>query len=330
MWPLANKSEVFGLDIGFETLKLVQLDIAGSSHYLHGACNFILSDRILEKDHFKDKATTAKIIIEACRRAQPNPIRARQIVSTLPETFVFSKTIQIPKRENGDYNSAIAAEVAQFLPVSVDEVYLDYQVLIVHPNESLVDILVVAAPNKLVDDYAEMARMANLELAALETKPLAVGRALIPANSKDCFLVAQIGTEITRISIWDMGSIRLITTVSVGKNQLQETPAKSEALPTENKADSGATETAISAKTVAPIVEEALNAIKYHQNRDYQPKPVSKIILCGSGACLAKIDQIMTEQIGINCEVVVPKLAGKHHLNTDFSTAYGLALWRSD
>ena len=89
---LTNENSVFGLDIGYETIKLVQLVRHKNSIKLVGYSEMPLTERILERDSFKNKAATANLIKEACRKAKPFPIRAKKIVSALPETFVFSKT----------------------------------------------------------------------------------------------------------------------------------------------------------------------------------------------------------------------------------------------
>lgn len=319
-----SRENVLGLDIGFETLKLVELERNKKDVFLVGSIEIPLKDRILLKDKFKDKTGTANLIKEACRKAKPYPIKARRIVSALPETFVFSKTIQMPKMSEEEYKNAVPIEAAQYLPIPVEEVYIDYQILIVHPDEPLVDILVVASPKKLVDDYVEMTKIAGLELAALETKPIAVGRAVAASSVINGTIIAEIGTELTRISIWDNNSIRLISSVSTGKNQIIESMGLIQGAtndePNADKADQNV------CLAISNISNEIINAIKYHQNRDYNPKPITKLLLCGTGSAIPGVSEILSLQTKIEAEVVSPRLNGKDKLGTNFITAYGLAL----
>lgn len=305
-WLFHETSSIFGLDIGFETLKLVQLEQQAKRIFLHGAINLPLSERILDKDRFRDKTQTAKMIQQACANAKPRPIEAKKIVSVLPETFVFSKTIQMPKMREAEYARALPLEAAQYLPLPIEEVYLDYQILIVHPDEPLIDLLFVASPRRLVDDYVETARMAGMELMALETKPLALGRALLSAKDNAGYLIAAVGTEITRISIWDGNKIRLTTTVGMGQNQLDDN------------------------RSLSPIIEEMIEAIRYHQNRDYRPKPIKQILICGSGAKAAGLEEIIEEKLKIDTIIAKPDLVGKNTLGPEFVTAYGLALRKDE
>lgn len=318
-----NKSSTFGLDIGYETLKIVELRKRENCPSLIGAIEVPLTERILEKDSFKNKESAAKMIKEACSKAKPNFISAKRIVSALPENFIFSKTIQMPKMKAEEYRNSVPVEAAGYLPIPIEEAYLDYQVLIVHPNEPLVDVLIVATPRKLVDDFVEVTKMAGLELVALETKPIAVGRAIGANQSLNGSVIAEIGTEVTRISIWDNNSIRLTTSASIGKNQISKALQGNLENAKKDKIDLNPEANLV----LGTIAEEILNAIRYHQNRDYNPKPITKILLCGSGANIEGIDKIIEKDTKIKAEIIRPKIDnGKKILGPEFIISYGLAL----
>jgi len=312
---LTSGGSVFGLDIGFEALKLVELRKNKKELNLVGAIEVPLTERILEKDRFKNKAATANLIKDACRKAKPNSISAHNIISALPETFVFSKTIQVPKMSEEEYSNAIPVEAAKYLPIPVEDVYLDFQILIVHPNEPMADILLVASPKKLVDEYVEVTKMAGFELVALETKPIAVGRGIAVSHPLTGAVIIEIGTEISRLSIWDNQNIRLITSINVGKNHIAENLG--------DGSDPSAMKKNIALQN---IVTETLNAIKYHQNRDFKPNAIDSILLSGSGANISGIAEFLTDELKIATSIIAPKLSGKEVLGPEFITSYGLAL----
>jgi type IV pilus assembly protein PilM len=320
-----NYDSVLGLDIGFQSLKLTQIRKSRKGVSLVGTVEIPLEEKILDRDKFRNKANTANLIKEAMKKAKPKEITARKIISALPETFVFSKTIKMPRMSAKQYMSAIPNEISSFLPTSVDNFYFDYQILVAHPDQELDDILVVATPKNLVDDYVEMAKLAGLELIALETKPLAVGRAIIDENDKDGCMIIHLGTEYSRIGIWDDGQLKLTTTVSTGQNQLLESlnyvgkiGNRITKLSEENKKDI--------AIPLNSIIEEAINAIKYHHNRSFKPKPIKKIILCGSGILIEGLDTIIEDEMKIKTEINKIKLSDKAELEPQFVAAYGLAL----
>ena len=324
---LLSSNPVLGLDIGFETIKLCQLKKHGKSVSIIGVADIPITERILDKDRIKNKAATANAIREACRKAKPHPITAKKIVSALPETFVFSKTIRLPKMNQEELKTSVPNEAAQYLPIPLSEVYVDFQILIAHPDEPLIDVLIAAAPKRLVDDYVEMAKMADMELVALETKSIAVGRALIPEKSKDGIAIVHIGTELSRISIWDRGKISLVTTAPIGKNQIVEYfMSVNPSIENISKIDLAEPIEDSAANPLAQVIDAVTEAIRYHQNRGYEPSKISKIDICGSAAIIKNIDSYIEKSTKIKARIAQPAYFLHEKISPDLTTAFGLAL----
>jgi len=171
--------------------------------------------------------------------------------------------------------------------------------------------------------------MANLELAALETKPIAVGRALIPEKSTEGIAILHMGTELSRISIWDMGKIRLVTTTAVGKNKILEFfQASNPSFSDPSKIDLSGTED-LDVGPLSQIVEAVNEAIRYHQNRGYKPSKIAKIEICGSAASLKNVDKYIESQTKIPSRIAQPKFHLNQKISPDDITAFGLALRES-
>lgn len=322
-----SRERVFGLDIGYETLKLCELVKRRKSAKIVGIFEYPITKKILEQDRIKDKEAIANMIKEARRKAKPHQIKSPGIVTALPENFVFSKTIQVPKMTVKELMTAIPNEAAQYLPVPLESVYVDFQILTDHPEENLMDVLIAATPKKLVDDYVEMARLAGFKLLALETKPIAVGRAIIPDKSREGIVIVHIGTELTRISIWDKGKIRLITTAEVGKNKIIETistlSGKIEKIDKINVESDDKNQLKI---TFQPMIDEILESVRYYQNRGYKPSKISKILICGSGGLVKGVDKLIGDELKIKSEIATTKIKTSIPIESNYMTAFGLAL----
>jgi len=322
-----SRERVFGLDIGYETLKLCELKKHRNSARIVGIFEYPITKKILEQDRIKNKEAVANMIKEARRKAKPHQIKSPGIVTALPENFVFSKTIQVPKMTKKELTTAIPNEAAQYLPIPLESVYVDFQILTGHPEENLMDVLIAATPKKLVDDYVEMAKLAGLKLLALETKPIAVGRAIISEKSKDGVVIVHIGTELTRISIWDKGKIRLITTADAGKNKIVEgvsAIAGEKTLIDKIKINSEDEEQI--KITIQPIIDEVLESVRYYQNRGYKPSKISKILICGSGGLVAGIDKLIGKELKIKTEMAKTKIRTSIEIEPNYMTAFGLAM----
>lgn len=315
-----SNNEILGLDIGFETIKIVEIAKKRNQVQLVGAAEIPLQDRILQRDKFKNKADTANQIKEAMRKAKPNPITASKIVSALPETFVFSKTLKLPKMTEKEMSSAVPLEISQYLPIPVEDVYIDFQLLTSHPNESVCDILAVAAPKNLVDDYVEMAKLAGLELIALETKPLSVARAILKKEDKGGQIILHIGTEYSRLAVWEGNSLKMSATVTAGQNQILSDFGIAHGQKPTIEVDKLST-----SKSLQDILTEVVSSIKFHNNRDYNPQPIKKLTLCGSSIIIGGIDKFFQKELGVPTEIAKIKV-GKDELPPQYISAYGLAL----
>ena len=322
-----NSERIFGLDIGYETLKLCELNKHRNSAKVVGVFEYPITKKILEQDRIKDKEAVANMINEARRKAKPHQIKAPGIVTALPENFVFSKTIQVPKMSAKELATAIPNEAVQYLPIPLESVYTDFQILTVHPEENLMDVLIAATPKKLVDDYVEMAKLAGLKLLALETKPIAVGRAIIADRSKEGILIIHIGTELTRISIWDKGKIRLITTAGIGKNKIVE------GIPSlvgqTNKIDKIKIKNQEKEQIkliIQPMIDEVLESIRYYQNRGHKPSKISLIKICGSGGLVSGIDELIGKELKIKSEIATTKVITSIPIKPNYLTSFGLAM----
>jgi len=300
---LGLKKSIFGLDIGYQTLKVMQLQGEGPGAKLFGVAEIPIEEKILTKDGIKNKKAAVDKILLAMRSAKPHPINARLVSSALPESLVFTKSIDLPKMSEEEINKNIPYQAGEFFPVPANEMYIDWQIVGTLPNNNQVDVLVVGAPKIIVESIAEVIKMANLELSSLETKPVADVRALIASADPGPYLLLDIGAKSSSIICFDQGTIKLTSTVSAG-------------------GDDVATNFQPSINTLS---SEIVHLIKYYQNRIGQATIFKKIILAGGGSNIPQINEAIEKATRIKTEVGWPVIKTKTY-NPKFATVIGLAM----
>ncbi|MBM2821100.1 MAG: type pilus assembly protein PilM [Candidatus Berkelbacteria bacterium] len=169
--------------------------------------------------------------------------------------------------------------------------------------KNLVDVLVVAAPKKIVDSFAQTIQAAGLELESLETKPVSVTRALIGPNDKNPYLVLDIGAKTSSLICFDQGTIKLTSTISCGGDDL----AKDYQANVDN------------------LASEIIHLVKYYQNRIGQATIFLKIILAGGGANTPNIAATLEQSTKIKTEITWPIIKTKTY-NPKFASVLGLAM----
>ena len=188
-----NISEnLLGIDIGFNTVKIVEISKSGKPSLQTFAFAQAPEKAIysLKKEDIEKTAQSIKI---ALKSAQIKKISTRVGVSGLPESKVFTKVIQLPRMTEDSLETAVPAEAAKHIPLPPNQIYFDWQYIGPTYNNQL-DVLIVAAPNVLVDNYLQVFKIAGIDLIALETKPIAAARALIPANSQEPIMIFDFGS----------------------------------------------------------------------------------------------------------------------------------------
>lgn len=291
------KKPILGLEIGFETLKLVQLQGA----VLSSAIEVPIPAQTLTRNGIKDKHGLGKILKNACSNAKPNPISARNVVSAIPQALVFTKLIILPKMSSRLTEQSIIDQTKDFFPLPSNEIIMDWQ--IVGEANKQNEIMVVATPKILVNDFIESIKIAGLELVSLEIKPIALVRALIDPTDKSTLLILDIGAERSELIYFDQDNIKLNSSIAIGGNNLQSDFAGS----------------------IKFLTSEILHLIDYYQKKSDKNKKIDKIVLTGGGANIEKTSDIIEELTQIKVVLGKPKINLTNY-DPKFATAIGLAM----
>lgn len=299
---LGIKKPTFGLDIGLKTLKMVQVKGVGPGAYLTGAVEVAVPEHSITKEGVKDKDKLAKILQEAIVVAKPGRITTKLVASALPESLVFTKSLEMPKMRPEELAKNIPFQATEFFPIPPEETYMDWQVVGELPNGTT-EVLVVAAPKVLVDSLKETIEKAGFELMGLETKPIAVARALLKPKTPGPILIIDIGAAGSALTCFDQDTIKLTSTVTIGGDKIIE------------NVEGG----------VQVLAAEASHLTKYYQNRLGQAQVFKKIILAGGGANIKNMPEIMEKALKIQTEIGQPVIRVNNY-DPKFATAIGLSL----
>lgn len=284
---------IIGIDIGYDTVKIVQLNRKAQPAKLMAYNAAPIPPKAMttkEKDHTHE---LANIILKTMHEANFRRIRGKYAVSGLPESRVFTKIIDVPIMSEAELEQAIPHEASRHIPLPVSETYLDYQPLNLRDSKSE-GVLVVAAPKVLVERYLKILKLAGLELIALETKPIAAGRALLYPNETDPAVIVDIGAEATGISVFDQGNLKFTYTLPHGGhtftkaigNFLSKDFEEAEKIKREcgiAKCRYGDLSKALE-PILTDIIEEIGNAVNFYEKRAKPQRKIQNLRFCGGGA----------------------------------------------
>lgn len=332
---------LFGLDIGRSFIKVVQVKVAGGKKYLAAAASAqtpsggIMNESPIELRKLSDSIKTC---VDAAK------ISAGRCAISLIESQVVTRLIRMPNLTDKELAAAINWEAEQYIPLPVKDVNLQYKV-ISRPTDSsaAMDILLIAAPKRVINKYLKVVKDAGLAVAAMETESTALVRALVKKEDPVTILVS-LGAVSTELVVVKDTNVLFTRSIATGGINLTRAIMTEFNLPSdqaeEYKHTYGILEDKLSGKVASvlkPIldilVSEILKSVEFTKSH-VGDSPVGRLVLCGGGAFLPGFSQFLTERTSMEVslgdafvdfvkEGLILKMTGR---GVVFSVACGLAL----
>lgn len=171
-------SDLVGIDIGSYALKAVGCHRSGKNLKVVGLGSIYNPvGQVLPADD----AQFDQLANSISQLAAESKLSGKPIAAAIPESLAYTSIITMPYLSDAELASSIHWEAEQHIPVPLDEVHLEYQVLY-KPKRGAVgekmQVLLVASKKSVVENFTNLFQEAGLELVHLETSLLASYRAL--------------------------------------------------------------------------------------------------------------------------------------------------------
>jgi len=366
---LTLKPEAFGLDISDLSLKIVKLKKRGKFYKLASFGEEKIKPGIIKDGEIKDEERLAETIKAAVKNVKGEKLNTNYVVASLPEEKSFLQIIKMPKMAEDDLKSAVIYEAENHIPMPINQVYLDSQIVsLPHNNSSHFDVLLGALPKNTVDLYVSSFKKAGLQPKVLETESLSIARALVKDETTDSpLLLIDLGETRTSFIIFVGQSLRFTSSIAVSSLVFNEIIAKNLGVSlaeaerlkirygleerlelkikkekTEVKKEQGEIFEAL-VPALVDLIQQIKKHLEYHQryldngSLSSKGKKVAKILLCGGGANLKGLRDLLILELKIPVEIgnpwinilpedekETPELSPEESLG--YTTALGLAL----
>jgi len=336
-------ADLVGVDVGSYQIKAVGLTGSGSSRKVTLAAvkpnqtGLFLPD---EEAAFNQLAATLKLM------AQENKFSKSPIATALPETLAYTSIISMPFLSDAELASSIHWEAEQHIPVPLEEVQLEYEVLYKPKKGSVgekMQVLLVAAKKSVVERLTSLFAEADLELVNLETSLLACFRgvtASIPSDQGVALL--NMGALSSDIIMIDKGRPVITYAVQAGGAMLtraiQQSLSMSGQQAEEYKRAYGFDSSQLEGKVsmaMEPVmhimVGEIRKALHYYQSSQNNSN-IRTLILTGGTSFLPGLTGYLSQALTVEVVVANPfsGLASDKQVtipkdNATYAVALGLA-----
>jgi len=337
----------FGIDIGKNTVKLAEVDLQSKTAQLVKLASFQTGQGSLTTEDLNLRKDLSKRLKDGVASAK---LSSKKCIVSLPEPVVFSRLLTFPALDEKALDEAVHWNAKQYLPIPVEEVQKDYIKTgeIIVEGKKMFQILLVAAPKKIVNQVVEIFKDAELELLAIETESIASSRSIAynyPGIGS--VLVIDIGAAGTDLSIVSDGKLIFSQSLGTGSEAMTKAIMTSFSLDLvqaeQYKVKFGLLSDQAEGKiykTLEPVVSiilsEIIKTINFFRSKFQQATP-TQILLLGDGGQLPGLTQYLTAKIGMPSQQanLLQRLEVSNDIKKDvnqlgniqgFGVAIGLAL----
>jgi type IV pilus assembly protein PilM len=311
-----KKKEQFpiGLDIGSHAVKVCQISKTAKGYNLLSLGSAKLPEGAVEDGILQEPEAVASVISTLVKNLK---VKEKKAAISISGYSVIVKKINLGQMEDKELEEYIQAEVGQYIPFDIEDVYLDYQNLNTSTEESSrTDVMLVAAKKEVVDGYLAMLQSAGLKVVIVDIDGFALENIYEANYSLDeNVALVDIGATKMSINIVSQGVSVLARDVVVGSRQLTDqiqnrfgvSVEEAEGLkigyePVEEK-QKDLDEIFVNTCTQWALELKKAIDLFYTNNPDMT---LNKIILSGGGSRVQGLDQFFAEEIGLSVEIFNP------------------------
>jgi type IV pilus assembly protein PilM len=310
---------LLGIDVSESSVKLVEL-VPGAKAGMRlerYAIEPIERGAIVDGNVEKPEAV-ADALTRAIRRTGT---RTRLAAMALPSSAVIAKRITLPAwLQEEVYEVQVESDASQYIPFSLDEVNLDFQILgPAAQTDEDVEVLLAASRKEKVDDRVAIAEMAGLRPVVIDVEPYAARAAIdhvtghLPHHGEGMILaVFDIGQSTTSLTVVLNGQTIFEREQTFGGRQLTQDIVRFYGLTLEEaelKKKSGDLPDNYASELLTPFVDQGATEVARSLQFFYTSTPytrVDRIFLAGGCAVTAGLAEAVAERTQAPTEIMSP------------------------
>jgi type IV pilus assembly protein PilM len=336
---------VFGIDIGRNSVKLMQIDQDEKKPTAIGYGSASFDPKAIERGVIIDHESVVKAIYELMTSQIVGRITTDRVAVSIPNAYSFSRSIVLPKMETNELQLAVKAEAEQSIPMPIDDLYFDFTIAR-QLDDGTQEIQLVACPKVIIDSYNGVFDALGLTVALFESNIAAVTRMVVQSEEHDVTtLIVDFGSTACDLSIYDSNTIRITGTVDCSgeniTNRLAEVLGVSKQQAHSIKTRYGLQVSKKQSQILSAVepeinklINEIRKVVRYFSDRAGKDVKIGQIIILGGGANLPGLSGYITDKTRIPTRLCAPwnnltfgKLQPPHELETTlYTTAGGLSL----
>jgi type IV pilus assembly protein PilM len=308
-----------GLDIGSSAVRVAEVTTGRRGVALTRFGQVALPAGAVVDGEVRDRGVVSQAVSQVFKRSKVG--RKRAVVGVANQRVVV-RQLELPYLEEKEFRSALRFQVADQIPMPVEEAELDFQVLGDYTTEAgdhLMSVLLVAAATDMVEQFVGVLTDAAVEPAGVDLTPFAVARAVSPAARGETGTgggeaIIDVGAGVTNILVHFNGEARFVRILLVGGDDatralseaLDVSPEEAEAIKLDLGRGVGTPEAQrILQERIDYLIGEIRGSLDYYMSQE-ESEGVSSTLVTGGGAAMPRFVERLAQAVGISARRASP------------------------
>ena len=296
--------KAISIEIGYSLTRVCEVDYKAKTHRVY-RCFVIPTPAGVINDGML--MTTPEYIEDLKKAIAKNKMKSKQVVFTITSGKIPSREAMIPLVKENRIPDVVKANASEYFPVDLSQYELAYNILGKvgeAKGSQQYKLLIMAAPQALLEGYYELAKALKLELAAIDYAGNSVFQVAKDKVSEGTSLVVKIDERSTLVMAIQNSVLTFTRSVPYGVDEAIQTIIDSYRWSDTNTVLEAMDTMSLNDCTVFPEIVEALDpvaggiarVIDYYASNNVNA-PIEKIYITGVGSDIKGMDTFLANVI---------------------------------
>lgn len=299
---------IFGLDIGHNTVRVLQLRPSRQKPKIIGFGEIAFDSSAIEGGVITKPEELAKAIQKLFTHSLVGDITTNRVALSVPISRAYTRSIELPKMTDKELATAIHTEVEQYIPAAAESLYVDYSSI--QTGKDSWATFIVAMPRRIVDSYITLCRMLGLEVVMVQTSSGAGAHLFSRDTQSDLpSVLVDFGSESADVTVFDQNPI-VSGTVACGGEEitrligrvLDVNDREASIIKTKYGLNYSKKQKLIHQAlkpTLDTLVREVQRSIRYYEERSNGKRKIAQIVTMGGGANMPGLADYLTDALRV-------------------------------
>ncbi len=158
---------VLSIEIGTQVTKIVEIDYKKKNPHVYRAVSFATPEGVIEDGVIRDKDVLAVAFRNELAEAG---MKEKSVVFSIASSKIATREVTLPNVKENKIGALVQATAQEYFPIDLNDYTLAYSLLetIKEGKEKSYKVLLLAAPDDLVDNYYNFAKEMDFNIEALD------------------------------------------------------------------------------------------------------------------------------------------------------------------